>query len=295
MSGWLALSLSVEASQAEALSDALQILGAISVDLGDAAAEATALDDTPQEPFPLWPRLRVTGLFPESADAGAIAAEAARLASLADVPPFEVRLVAERDWVRETQSQFGPLHASPRLWVVPSWCEPPDGAVISLRIDPGVAFGTGSHPTTRLCLAWLDATVCGGEHVLDFGCGSGILAIAAMKLGAARAVGVDIDPLAVATSRENARLNGVAAEFHACPLPADFQADIVVANILANPLILAAPVLIRALKPGGRLALAGVLSGQAREVADAYRPALELAIGAQEDEWVLLTGRKRLP
>jgi ribosomal protein L11 methyltransferase len=205
-------------------------------------------------------------------------------------------LVSERDWVRETQSQFGPFQASPRLWVVPSWAALPPDALIPLRLDPGVAFGTGSHPTTRLCLHWLDATMRGGEHVLDYGCGSGILTIAAIKLGAARAVGVDIDPLALTASRENARLNRVAAEFHdPAHLPADFRADLVVANILARPLMLLAPVLVQALKPGGRLALAGILGEQAEAVAGAYRPALNLAVAAEEENWVLLAGEKSAP
>ncbi len=297
MKGWLALSLSVEAAQAEALSDALQALGAISVELGDAAPEAAALDDTPEEPFPLWARCRVTALFPEGVDGRAIAEEAARLAALAALPPVEMAPVSERDWVRETQSQFGPFQASPRLWVVPSWAAPPPDALIPLRLDPGVAFGSGSHPTTRLCLNWLNATVRGGEHVLDYGCGSGILTIAAIKLGAARAVGVDIDPLALAASRENARLNRVAAEFHdPAQLPADFRADLVVANILARPLMLLAPVLVQALKPGGRLALAGILGEQVEAVAGAYRPALALTVAAvAEENWVLLTGEKSAP
>lgn len=296
MKGWLALSLSVEAAHAVALSDALEALGAISVELSDGATETAALDDTPEEPFPLWARCRITALFPEGADGWAIAKEAARLAALPAVPTLEIIPVSERDWVRETQSQFGPFQVSSRLWVVPSWAAPPPHALIALRLDPGIAFGTGSHPTTRLCLRWLDAMVRGGEHVLDYGCGSGILAIAALKLGAARAVGVDIDPLALAASRENARLNQVAAEFlDPAQLPADFRADLLVANILARPLMLLAPVLVQALRPGGRLALAGILEEQAEAVAEAYRPALVLTVAAAEENWVLLAGERGAP
>jgi ribosomal protein L11 methyltransferase len=194
--------------------------------------------------------------------------------------------------VRATQSQFKPVRVSRRLWVVPTWHTPPDPAAINLTIDPGLAFGTGTHPTTRLCLAWLDANLRGGESVLDYGCGSGILAIAALKLGAARAYGVDIDPAALLAARHNAMQNQVAAQFEAADRAAPEPVNIVLANILANPLKLLAPLLARATRAGGHLLLSGVLEPQAAEVGVVYQAWFDLD-GEQHDEgWVLLHGIK---
>jgi ribosomal protein L11 methyltransferase len=195
--------------------------------------------------------------------------------------------------VAETQRQFEPIRAGERLWIVPTWHEAPDPAAVNLVLDPGAAFGTGSHPTTRLVLAWLERTVRGGETVLDYGCGSGILAIAALKLGAARAIGVDIDPLALEAARYNSRANAVALEVRAAEAPLEAVAEITVANILANPLRMLAPLLAAHTAPAGRLALSGVLASQAQDVLAAYAPWFAIAVEAQESDWVCLAGTRR--
>src|SRR3990170_5747661 len=203
---------------------------------------------------------------------------------------LEIEAVAERDWVLETQAQFDPIRISGRLWVVPSWHAPPEPPAIAISLDPGVAFGTGSHPTTRLCLQWLERYVRGGETVLDYGCGSGILAIAAMKLGAARAAGVDIDPAAVRAAKGNAGRNRVACEFSDTKSPLAFETDIVVANILANPLKLLAPLLAGYVRAGGRIALSGILAHQQQEVEDGYAQWFEFEAPARDESWVCLSG-----
>jgi len=195
----------------------------------------------------------------------------------------------DADWVRRSQTQFTPLRVG-RLWIGASWHTPPLDAAYILRIDPGLAFGTGSHPSTRLVLGFVERVMRGGERVLDYGCGSGILAIAALKLGARRAVGVDIDTNAVATARDNARRNGVAGEFLGVGAPLTFIADVVIANILANPLMVLAPVLASRCRQGGRIALSGILSEQASEVAKCYLPWIAFAPPAEAEGWVCLSG-----
>jgi ribosomal protein L11 methyltransferase len=201
--------------------------------------------------------------------------------------------VEDADWVRLTQSQFQPLQITPRLWVVPSWHAPPDPAAINIVLDPGVAFGTGAHPTTRLCLRWLDAVVTPDADILDYGCGSGILAIAAMKLGARSARGIDIDPQAVLAARDNAERNGVTVNFSVTTDAPAAPARIVVANILANPLTVLAPLLTRLTRPGGRIALSGILAEQAQSVVDAYAGNFAMQPAATDEGWVLLTGIRR--
>jgi ribosomal protein L11 methyltransferase len=244
----------------------------------------------------MWPASEVTALFNADANIPAIMKAAACSAHLDDPSGYNISHIEEQDWVRVTQSQFGPIQISSRLWIIPSWHESPDPSAINLLLDPGLAFGTGSHPSTRLCLAWLDESVRGGEDVLDYGCGSGILAIAALKLGAARVIGIDIDPIAVAASRENAlrnRCGEAGAQFHMDFLP-EYQpwADIVVANILAKPLIMLAPILAGAMKPGGRIALSGILDEQATEVMGAYRQWFDIKVGNDQEGWVLLTAMR---
>lgn len=295
MSHWQAASVVLDAADVERAADALLAAGALAVDVADPQAGGDAacpLDEAPGEVFPLWPRCRVTALFAGDADVAAAMAAAAAVAGLAEPPPFECAALAEQDWVRVTQAQFPPQRVSERLWIIPTWHEPPDPAAINIRLDPGLAFGTGSHPTTRLCLRWLDAVVRGGDHAIDYGCGSGILAVAALKLGAAGAVGVDVDPQAVRASRANAALNGVAADFRLADRPLRETADIVVANILANPLKVLAPAIAPLLAPGGRLALSGILAGQAGDVAAAYRDWLALEVWGEQQGWVLLAGRR---
>jgi ribosomal protein L11 methyltransferase len=194
--------------------------------------------------------------------------------------------------VRKTKEQFTPQHVTQRLWVVPTWHEPPDPGALNIILDPGLAFGTGTHPTTRLCLRWLDEKLTGGESVVDFGCGSGILAIAALKLGAGSASGVDIDPQAVSSAQRNAGQNGVSATF--VTAAGQLRAgQIVVANILAKPLIVLAPLIADLTLPGGRLALSGILLEQADEVRDAYRAWYDFEPAQDESGWVLLSGTRR--
>jgi ribosomal protein L11 methyltransferase len=270
---WHALTLEVDAATAEAMSEALL----------EAGAQSVALDRVD------GPRPSLTALLALDLDPRNVLGHAARLAGLAAAPAFSVEELADEDWVRKTQAQFPPIEVGARLWVGPSWHEPPVGRAI-VRLDPGMAFGTGTHPTTRLMLGFLVQHVAGGESVLDYGCGSGILAIAAAKLGAARVDAVDLDPVAVETTAANARDNGVAIRA-AVPdaLPAAAYA-MVVSNILAQPLILLAPLLAARCAPGGRLALAGILQTQAAEVIDAYKPWLSLRVESLHDGWVLLAG-----
>jgi len=216
----------------------------------------------------------------------------APLAGLERTPPYCCETIAEQNWVQITQAQFEPIRISERLWIVPSWHEPPDPKAIALVLDPGMAFGTGSHPTTRLCLEWLEHAVSPGVSVLDYGCGSGILAIAAARFGAAEVLGVDIDAQAVAVARSNAERNGVRAHFADSANTLQGQFDIVVANILSNPLKALAPALCAHVRPGGRLALSGILVEQTDELIAAYAPWLPLTVDAECEGWVCLSGIK---
>jgi len=298
---WIAVTLEIDSMRADALSDAMLELGALSADIHDAEAgterEQPIFGEPGDAPGEIWPDSEVTALFDAGADIPAIIRTAARLVNLSGAPSYNVVHIEEQDWVRATQSQFGPIRISSRLWIVPSWHESPDSSAINLLLDPGLAFGTGSHPSTRLCLAWLDENVRGGEDVLDYGCGSGILAIAALKLGAAHTVGIDIDPIAVVASRENAlrnRCGEAHAQFHTDIVLADQpQADIVIANILAKPLIMLAPILSGAMKPAGRIALSGILEEQAEEVMEAYRQWFDMKVANDQEGWVLLEGARK--
>ncbi len=291
---WLSVSIAAHAAHAEALSDALLALGALSVGIED--ADAGTARETPQfgepgsAPAPLWAHSRIVALFARDADIPLLVAAAAGEAGLEATPHFDTIEVAEQDWVRLTQSQFEPIRINDRLWIVPSWHEAPDPKAVSLVLDPGLAFGTGSHPTTRLCLEWLCASVRPGASVLDYGCGSGILAIAAARLGAAHVTGVDIDENALGAAAGNADRNGVALRLLHSKHPLETTFDIVVANILTNPLCVLAPLLAGRVRPGGSIALSGVLSAQADQVRRAYRPYLEPAVWREREGWVLLEG-----
>lgn len=294
---WLSLKIQADESSAAALSDALMALGALSAAIEDADAETLnerAIFGEPGEPVDsVWQHSVVSGLFDVDADIPAVVAAAAAAVGLAEVPRYSVETLAEQDWVRLTQAQFDPIRISSRLWIVPTWHSAPDAGAINLTLDPGLAFGTGSHPTTRLCLQWLEKNIHGGESVLDYGCGSGILAIAALKLGAHQAVGVDIDPQAIVASRQNAEQNGVSVDFH---LPGDAPqqaADILVANILTNPLKVLAPLLAQAVRSGGKIALSGVLATQAEDVLAVYRNFFDITVAAEDEGWVCLAGVKR--
>ncbi|MFS2106703.1 50S ribosomal protein L11 methyltransferase [Ralstonia sp. Ralssp135] len=289
--------LEVSRDDAEALSEALFDLGALSVSVEDADAdtpeEQPLFGEPGHEPTRLaWNRSRVVALLADDADPALLVAAAANEINLTPLPAYTVREVEEQDWVRVTQSQFEPIHIGEHIWVVPSWHDAPEPDAVVLELDPGLAFGTGSHPTTRLCMEWLEQHVQPGERTLDYGCGSGILAIVAKKLGAGETVGVDIDPNAVEASRYNAERNHVEATF---ALPDDAPEgtfDLVVANILSNPLKLMAAMLCARVRPGGRLILSGVLERQAEEVAAAYASAIPLTVWRSRDGWVCLHGVK---
>ena len=303
------LQFTVDAQTAEDLGDALMELGALSISVADAQA------DTPDE-IPLygepgmipdqeaWQESVVQALFdnalwqqfPQHTEA--ILAELVQSGLAVDV--YTETMIEEQNWVALTQAQFEPIAITSRMWVVPSWHETPQGlpeGAICLAVDPGLAFGTGSHPTTRLCLQWLEKLSDAGsllDHsVLDYGCGSGILAIAAKKLGSGLCVGVDIDPQAIVAGTQNALVNGVDVAFylpdHAQVLP---KFEIVLANILANPLQVLAPAIASFLAPNAFLALSGILERQADDVIAAYAPWIDLEIGDVVDGWVLLTGHR---
>jgi ribosomal protein L11 methyltransferase len=295
------LTLAADERSAEALADALVEAGALSVCLEDANAETP--DEQPLFGEPglvperhAWAASRLRVLVEEE-DGDAIVRAAAEAVGIAP-PAIELRTtVADTDWVRATQSQFPPTRISDRLWIVPTWHDPPDPEAVMVRLDPGVAFGTGTHPTTRLCLRWLDASLRKGATVLDFGCGSGILAIAAAKLGASRVVGSDIDPQALQSARANSEANAVLADYTEPDSLLAGTWDVVLANILSNPLMLLAPALLARVAPGGALVLSGVLERQADQVIEAYRAAdasLALSVWAADEGWVCLAGHRPL-
>ncbi len=304
---WKTLIIRTDNVFAEPLSDALLELGALSVEIHD--ADAGTADEQPLYgepgalPEQLWQKTEVSGLFEQSADIESIMQSAIEAVQLVELPSYRVDIVEEQDWVKLTQSQFDPIQISPRLWIVPTWHQPPDPAAINLMLDPGLAFGTGSHPTTQLCLSWLDQNVLRGETVLDYGCGSGILAIAALKLGARYVTGIDIDPQAIKASRANAVLNACGdakqffftTEYSATDNDSNAiaQTDIVIANILTNPLVMLAPVLAQATRQGGRIVLSGILQEQGQDVKEIYQQWFEMQTVQELDGWVLLSGIKQ--
>ena len=294
---WVVLTVTADAQHADSLSEALLELGALSVDIHDADADTVkeqAMFGEPGEPPPhLWSHNRVTALFPENSPIDEIMLEAAQAIGLGQPPAYDTKSLADTDWVRLTQQQFEPIRISARLWIVPTWHTPSDPAAINIVLDPGLAFGTGSHPTTRLCLRWLDDHIKGGESVLDYGCGSGILAIAALKLGAASATGVDVDAQAVQASRDNAKANNAVAHFYLADDAPNQTADIVIANILTNPLKVLAPLLASVTRPGGRIVLSGILEEQAEDVMAIYAQWFDLKLPVVEQGWACLSGVKR--
>jgi ribosomal protein L11 methyltransferase len=289
-------SFMVTGEQVDLLSDALMEAGAISVDVADADAgtgREIAAFGQPGQQAPGWRHCRLSALFAAGTDVEASVSKACALAGVRSPDALECTDLADQDWVRLTRDQFKPIRISSRLWIVPTWEAAPDPRALNLRLDPGLAFGTGSHPSTRLCLQWLDAHLTRGAQVLDYGCGSGILAIAALRLGAARAVGVDIDPQALVAARDNAMQNDVAAEFFGPGDDCGAGYDVVVANILANPLIALAPLLASRTRPGGHVVLSGVLEDQAAAVSQAYSPWCEMAAPSIDEGWALVVGRRR--
>lgn len=299
---WTEIVIEVARTHAEALSDALMDAGALSVSVEDAdegtEAEQPLFGEPGMEPEEAaWERSRVVALTDADAHHAAIVAAASKscgLDSNAQTISYTLRTVEEQDWVRLTQSQFEPIHIGKNIWVVPSWHAAPDPNGLVLELDPGLAFGTGSHPTTRLCMEWLEAHPPQDLSVIDYGCGSGILAMVAKKLGATHVIGVDIDPQAIESARFNSEHNQCEIEYF---LPKKFteqapatQYDIVVANILSGPLKLMAPMLAGMIAPNGSLVLSGILAKQAHEVAAAYAPYIQLTVWQEREGWVALSG-----
>src|SRR5690554_1519401 len=293
---WISVTLHAEAEQAEALSEALMEVGALSVSIEDADAgtdaEQPQFGEPGHLPSSLWAHSRVVALFDADAALEPALTEAAMSVGLEQLPPYTCEKIAEQNWVQLTQSQFDPIHITDRLWIVPSWHEAPDERAINIVLDPGMAFGTGSHPTTRLCLEWLCDTVTPDATVLDYGCGSGILGIAAAKLGASDVLGIDIDEKALDAAQDNAERNHVSMRLMHSREPLDGQFDVVVANILTNPLRMLAPLLAARVAKGGHIALSGVLAEQAEDVIAAYAPHIALEVGATHEGWARLQGRR---
>lgn len=294
---WLQIVFTVDESRAPLIEAALENAGALAVTLGDAG------DDPQLEPppgaMPLWAAVRVVALFEDNPDAAAQVAALAKALGPESLTPPLIEQVADRPWERVWLDEFKPTRFGRRLWVCPQGQPAGAADAVIVDLDPGLAFGTGHHPTTALCLEWLDGDDLAGQTLLDFGCGSGILAIAALKLGAARVIAVDHDPQAIEATLANAAANGVAAALTVC-LPAELPVvpcpppvDRVIANILAGPLIELAPVLLAALRPGGALVLAGVLVEQVPAVSAAYADQIELAPVRLREDWALISGIRR--
>lgn len=306
---WTEIVIEVARNHAEALSDALMEVGALSVsvedaDLGTAAEQPLFGEPGMELQQAAWEHSRVVALTPSDSDPDVILKQAAEIIGVpADSLTYTLRTVADQDWVRLTQSQFEPIHIGKNIWVVPSWHDAPnDPQALVLELDPGLAFGTGSHPTTRLCMEWLEQYAPAEKSVLDYGCGSGILAMVAKKLGANPVIGVDIDPQAIESALFNASQNNCVIEYYLPDAWADAaddvtdtrSFDVVVANILANPLKLMAPMLAGRVAPDGKLVLSGVLATQAEDVIAAYAPYIQLSVWQQREDWVALAGTRSM-
>lgn len=297
---WLELSLTIRAAQQERIELALEEIGARALTLLDAEVgtpnERAILEPGVGE-IPLWSEIALSALFDADVDRAGLVHVLTDL--VPEIEPAQIRFceVADQDWTRAWMDQFKPMRFGRRLWIYPSTIEPlaDDAKAVIVRLDPGLAFGTGTHPTTALCLEWLDAIAMVGAHVLDYGCGSGVLAIAALKLGAARVTGIDNDAQALLASRDNAERNGVADRLtlFAPDDFADTPADLLIANILAGPLAELAPRFAACLKPGAAFALSGILVGQQDEVLVRYREAFVDLVVATRDDWVRISGRRR--
>lgn len=291
-SGWIQVKVETEPDRAGTVEEAMTAAGALSVTLED-AGDMALLEPAPGE-MPLWRATRVVALFEAGIDRSHVTDALARVAEGDDLEP-EFETLPEREWSRAWMDDWEPLRFGRRLWVAPLEATVDEPGAIVVRLDPGLAFGTGTHATTALCLEWLDGLDLSGHRVLDYGCGSGILAIAALRLGAERALGIDIDPQALEATRANAETNGAGARI-ATAEPDDAVSgpfDVVVANILAGPLIQVAGELAGYQAPGGRIALAGVLAEQADDVIAAYDRWYDLRIDGERDEWVRLAGTRR--
>lgn len=289
---WLQLRINTQRAQANKLEDALLASGAVSVTLQDNADQPIlepALGETP-----LWDEVRVTGLYDADIDTAATSAQIQRYYGAA-LPDNAWELLEDKDWEREWMKNYHAIRCGERLWICPSWQQPPEPAKVNLMLDPGLAFGTGTHPTTFMCLQWIDQQDFSGLQVMDYGCGSGILGIATLLLGAQQVIGVDIDPQALLATTENARRNQLpdnAMPVYLPPRCPKVEVDIMLANILAGPLVQLAPTLNGLTRLGGKLCLSGILGLQAEEVMAAYRPWFDFEPPRHQEEWVCLTATK---
>ncbi|MCK9532872.1 MAG: 50S ribosomal protein L11 methyltransferase [Gammaproteobacteria bacterium] len=290
---WNQLLLECNAADGDALSDLLAEAGAEAVTLLDAADQPIfepALGTTP-----LWDRTRINGLFSADADMDGVVAELARRLAPTPLPPYRIERLEDQDWNRAWMDRFQPMRFGERLWIVPSWHAPADPQAVNILLDPGMAFGTGTHATTRLCLEWLDSHAPMGKRVIDYGCGSGILAIAAARLGATTVWATDNDPQALLATRENAERNAVSEVLvTTSPEQAPVEpADVLIANILAGPLMILAERFAALVRPGGDVVLSGILHEQAEEVRTVYQQWFDMAPATVLEDWVRLEGRRR--
>lgn len=293
---WVSLKIEAQDSTADLISDTLMELGALSAIIEDANAETVdeqPIFGEPGDPPPgIWQKNLVSALFDEDVSIPSVI-DALQARTQLPQLSYTTEIIQEQDWVRATQSQFDPIKITETLWIVPTWHDAPNPNALNIVLDPGLAFGTGSHPTTHLCLAWLTESVKPGNSVLDYGCGSGILAIAAKKLGAGSVVGVDIDSQAIQSSLYNAEHNQVEVEFYPASDYKSQQFDIVVANILSSALSVLAPALAKSCKQGGKIALSGILREQETAVSEIYAEWFEMHTPQYLDAWVLLTGTRK--
>jgi len=294
---WIQVKVTIHPDQVSSIEDLLLEFGACAVTMED--AEDQPVFEPERGTTPLWKHTILTGLFDAEADMQVIIPEI-ELKYLAlsgsPLPPHKVEILEDKDWEREWMENFHPMKFGERLWICPSWREPPEPDGINLMLDPGLAFGTGTHPTTSLCLAWLDGQDLTDKIVVDYGCGSGILGIAALLLGAKRVIGVDNDPQALEASKENTRRNNIAEERFELYLPEDapkIEADVMLANILAQPLIMLSSNIAAMTKQGGLIALSGILEQQANDVNECYKIWFDMEAPTQKDEWMRLNGRKQ--
>ena len=290
---WLKFTLHSDTEHAEKVSDALEELGAQAVTMID-AEDQPLFEPLPGE-TPLWANLEITGLFEADIDTAQLIQNLGAQLPENIVASHRLEPLEDKDWSRVWMDDYHPMQFGERVWIVPSWCEPPQADAVNILLDPGLAFGTGTHPTTSLCLQWLDGQSLSGKQVLDYGCGSGILAIAAAKLGAKKITAIDIDPQALQATQDNAQRNHV-NELISTHLPMDLPDagyDMVLANILAGPLAELADLLCATLRPGGSLVLSGILAEQAESVATAYRRHCDISDPVQQGDWIRLSGVKR--
>ncbi len=290
---WLQLTLEGSPQDATRIADALSGLGAAAVTLQDGADQP--LYEPPPGETPLWSATRIIGLFEADADMMTITAQLATQLEMDKLPPWRVSPLEDKDWEREWMDNFHPMRFGERLWIVPSWHAAPDGNAVNILLDPGLAFGTGTHPTTALCLQWLDEHGANHPEVIDYGCGSGILAVAALKLGAGHVWAVDNDPQALIATRDNATKNQLTGRIDAIAparLP-EQPVRLLLANILAQPLLELAEKFSRLVEPGGHIVLSGILQHQAEDITRHYTQWFDMAPAAQQEEWMRLSGKRR--